>query len=61
MSWRDVWFWAKEDRSGWSAFLRHLVDRGFKGVALITSDAYRGLIEMIAPRSIYPRRAGNGV
>jgi transposase-like protein len=22
---------AKEDKSGWSAFLRHLVDRGLKG------------------------------
>jgi putative transposase len=25
---------AKEDKSGWSAFLRHLVDRGLKGVRL---------------------------
>ena len=39
---------AKEDRSGWSAFLRHLVDRGLKGVALIISDACRGLIESVA-------------
>jgi hypothetical protein len=30
---------AKEDKSGWSAFLRHLVDRGLKGVELIISDA----------------------
>src|SRR3954468_9326406 len=36
---------AKEDKAGWSAFLRHLVDRGFKGVQLIISDACRGLIE----------------
>jgi transposase-like protein len=36
---------AKEDKSGWSAFLRHLVDRGLKGVELITSDACRGLVE----------------
>jgi hypothetical protein len=28
---------AKEDKSGWSAFLRHLVDRGLKGVQLIIS------------------------
>ena len=34
---------AKEDKSGWSAFLRHLVDRGLKGVQLIISDACRGL------------------
>jgi len=30
---------AKEDKSGWSAFLRHLVDRGLTGVQLIISDA----------------------
>jgi len=39
---------AKEDRSGWSAFLRHLVDRGLSGVQLIISDACRGLVESIA-------------
>ena len=39
---------AKEDKSGWSAFLRHLVDRGLKGVQLIISDACRGLLESIA-------------
>ena len=38
---------AKEDRSGWSAFLRHLVDRGLKSVALIVSDACRGLVESV--------------
>ena len=31
-----------------SAFLRHLVDRGLKGVELITSDACRGLVESAA-------------
>jgi putative transposase len=39
---------AKEDKSGWSAFLRHLVDRGLKGVELIISDACRGLLESAA-------------
>ncbi len=39
---------AKEDKSGWSAFLRHLVDRGLKGGELITSEACRGLVESIA-------------
>ena len=39
---------AKEDKSGWSAFLRHLVDRGLNGVQLIISDACRGLIESAA-------------
>ena len=27
----------KEDKSGWSSFLRHLVERGLKGVQLIIS------------------------
>jgi hypothetical protein len=29
---------AKEDKSGWSAFLRHLVDRGLSGVQLISPE-----------------------
>ena len=39
---------AKEDKSGWSAFLRHLVDRGLEGVELVISDACRGLVESVA-------------
>jgi transposase-like protein len=39
---------AKEDKSGWSAFLRHLVDRGLTGVELIISNACRGLVESVA-------------
>ena len=39
---------AKEDKAGWSAFLRHLVDRGLSGVRLVISDACRGLVESIA-------------
>lgn len=39
---------AKEDKSGWSGFLRHLVDRGLNGVQLVISDACRGLVESIA-------------
>ena len=39
---------AKEDKSGWSAFLRHLVDRGLRDVELIVSDACRGLVESAA-------------
>src|SRR5258707_2389651 len=34
---------AKEDKTGWSAFLKHLKERGLKGVRLITSDV-RALI-----------------
>jgi putative transposase len=43
-----LWEGAKEDKSGWSAFLRHLVDRSLKGVQLIISDACRGLVESAA-------------
>ncbi|KAA5604276.1 IS256 family transposase [Roseospira marina] len=43
-----IWEGAKEDKSGWSAFLRHLVDRGLSGVQLIISDACRGLVESVA-------------
>ena len=49
---------AKEDKSGWSAFLRHLVDRGLKGVQLVISDACRGLVESVAdflPKARYQR------
>ena len=49
---------AKEDKSGWSAFLRHLVDRGLKGVQLVISDACRGLVESAAdflPEARYQR------
>jgi hypothetical protein len=39
---------AKEDKSGWSEFLKHLKERGLKGVRLITSDACIGLAESAA-------------
>ena len=38
----------KEDLEGWRGFLRHLKDRGLKGVRLIISDACRGLVEATA-------------
>jgi len=38
----------KEDKSGWSSFLQHLLDRGLSGVQLIVSDACRGLIESVS-------------
>ncbi len=50
---------AKEDKSGWSDFLRHLVDRGLSGVRLIISDACRGLVESITeylPQAGWQRR-----
>ena len=39
---------AKEDRTGWSAFLAHLRQRGLAGVELIVSDACLGLVESAA-------------
>jgi len=39
---------AKEDRAGWSAFLKHLKERGLKGVRLIISDACMGLSDSAA-------------
>lgn len=37
----------KEDKSGWSGFLRHLKERGLRGVKLIISDACLGLKEAV--------------
>jgi transposase-like protein len=43
---------AKEDKAGWSSFLKHLKGRGLRGVQLIISDKCMGLIESIA--EFYP-------
>ena len=43
---------AKEDKAGWSGFLRHLKERGLTGVQLIISDACLGLVESAA--EFYP-------
>lgn len=42
----------KEDKAGWSGFLRHLKERGLKGVELVVSDACMGLSESIG--DFYP-------
>jgi putative transposase len=39
---------AKEDKAGWSGFLKHLKERGLRGVQLIVSDACMGLAESAA-------------
>ena len=44
---------AKEDKSGWSGFLRHLVDRGLSGVELIVSF---GDLRGLRPRFASPCR-----
>ena len=38
----------KEDKSGWSSFLNHLVNRGLSVLQLVISDACRGLAESAA-------------
>ena len=43
---------AKEDKAGWSGFLKHLKARGLAGVRLIVSDACLGLVESAA--EIFP-------
>jgi transposase-like protein len=39
---------AKEDKAGWSSFLKHLKERGLTGIRLIISDACLGLYESAA-------------
>lgn len=43
---------AKEDKAGWSSFLRHLKDRGLRGVRLFITDACMGLVESLG--EFYP-------
>lgn len=43
----------KEDKAGWSGFLKHLKQRGLTGVQLIISDACLGLVESVA--EYYPK------
>jgi transposase-like protein len=43
---------AKEDKSGWGSFLRHLKKRGLRGIKLIISDACIGLVESVS--EFYP-------
>jgi transposase-like protein len=43
----------KEDKASWQAFLRHLKERGLKGVCLFISDKCLGLVEALG--EAYPR------
>lgn len=48
----------KEDKDGWSQFLRHLKQRGLKGVQLIVSDKCLGLVESLGeffPEAMWQR------
>src|SRR5688572_26631241 len=47
-----------EDGAGWLGFFRDLTARGLTGVALVTSDAHRGLVDAIGatlPRAAWQR------
>lgn len=44
---------AKEDKASWAGFLRHLKERGLKGVELVTSDKCLGLVESLG--EFYPK------
>jgi len=49
---------AKEDKESWSSFLRHLKNRGLKGVRLIVSDKCIGLVESLGdfyPEALWQR------
>jgi transposase-like protein len=43
---------AKEDAESWRSFLRHLKERGLKGVRLVISDKCLGLVEALG--EVYP-------
>jgi transposase-like protein len=43
---------AKEDKAGWSGFLRHLKKRGLKGVDMFITDKCLGLVESLG--EFYP-------
>ncbi len=38
---------SREDEGSWSTFLRHLKERGLKGVRLVTSDKASGLVGLV--------------
>jgi putative transposase len=49
---------SKEDKASWTAFLRHLKDRGLKGVRLFVSDKCLGLVESLGefyPQALWQR------
>ena len=49
---------SKEDKASWTAFLRHLKERGLKGIRLFVSDKCLGLVESLG--SFIRKRCGSG-
>lgn len=55
-----TWEGPKEDKEGWFCFLKHLKERGLKGVRLIVSDKCMGLVESVSeifPEALWQRCA----
>jgi putative transposase len=53
-----TWEGPKEDQAGWGEFIRHLKDRGLKGVKLFVSDKCMGLVESLEqyyPEALWQR------
>src|SRR6204780_3878240 len=53
---------AKEDKASWTAFLRHLKERGLAGVRLFVSDKGLGLVESLGefyPEALWQRCAAH--
>src|ERR1700734_1402440 len=51
---------SKEDKASWTAFLRHLKERGLKGIRLFVSDKCLGLVESLGefyPEALWQRCA----
>lgn len=49
---------SREDKESWSSFLKHLKERGLKGVRLVTSDKSMGLLETLPhffPETLWQR------
>ena len=48
----------KEDKAGWEAFFRSMIERGLKGVRLVVGDRCAGLVstvEEMLPQAVYQR------
>jgi transposase-like protein len=51
---------SKEEKASWTAFLRHLKDRGLKGIRMFVSDKCLGLVESLGefyPEALWQRCA----
>jgi Transposase, Mutator family len=54
---------SKEDKASWTAFLRHLKERGLQGVRLFVSDKCLGLVESLGefyPEALWQQGEGSG-